>query len=63
MADFYIADKKVEPGTKVKDFRGEAWTFVRVSREPEPGKSGKVIASRGRWSQEYYPTVFKGEIR
>jgi hypothetical protein len=64
--NFYVNGKIVQQGERIKDFRGEKYTFMRVSREPEPGKSGKVTVQHGTgaraWQQEYYPTVFNGEI-
>ena len=64
--NFYIDGKVIEQGASVKDFRGERFKFLRVSREPEPGKSGKVLVQHGTgarsWRQEYYPSVFDGEI-
>jgi hypothetical protein len=63
---FYIGGKVVQAGAKIKDFRGESWRFVRVSRDAEPGKSGKVLVQSGvgakSWQQELYPSVFDGEI-
>jgi hypothetical protein len=59
------------PGETIIDFRGNAWTFESISREPSPGKGGKIIASqpamfidspRERWSQELYPSVFDAKI-
>jgi hypothetical protein len=64
--NFYIKGKIVQHGERIKDFRGEKYTFKSVSREPEPGKSGKVLVQHGTgarsWQQEYYPSVFDGEI-
>lgn len=58
-------------GETIIDFRGNAWTFEGITREPEPGKGGKILASqpalfidsdRDRWSQELYPSVFNAKI-
>jgi hypothetical protein len=62
--DLYINGKAVKPGQQIKDFRGKNWTFETVSRNPEPGKSGKVLVHpRGRGCIEFYPSVFGGEIK
>lgn len=42
------------PATLV-NFRGEARNVVRISRDAEPGKSGKVLTADNR---EFYPQVF-----
>lgn len=65
---FYVAGRKVEPGDTILDFRGEPWRFVRITRLPEIGKSGKVFmaakhGSNGVYSQEFYPSVFDGIIK
>lgn len=60
---FYIAGKIVKAGQRIVDFRGDKETFLRVSRDSEPGKSGKVLVKRGTFGQEFYPSVFNGEIR
>lgn len=65
---FYVADRKVEPGDTILDFRGQPWRFVRITRLPEIGKSGKVFMAsqsgkNGVYSQEFYPSVFDGVIR
>lgn len=64
----YVNGRCIQPGERLTSFRGEPATFIRVSRAPEPGKSGKIIV---RWpdqdedsfGSEYYPSVFDGEIR
>lgn len=64
--DFYIGGKRIKPGAIVKSFRNEPWRFERISREPEPGKSGKVYMTSmldKAWRQELYPHVFDGEIK
>lgn len=62
---FYIKGKLVKHGQRIKDFRGDTAVFLRVSRAPEPGKSGKVLVDDGWGSHEheFYPSVFNGEIR
>ncbi len=60
---FYIGERLVLSGEHAKDFKGERWKFLYITRESEPGKSGKVLMRRGDWTQEFYPTVFGGEIK
>lgn len=51
----------MESGSIIKDFRGQEWTFVRVSRKPneELGQTGKVVVKDEFDSQrEFYSTVF-----
>jgi len=60
---FLIKGKPVKKGARILDFRGDPWTFVQITREPEPGKEGKIVAkSGGTWTQELYPSVFGGVI-
>lgn len=43
----------------IKDFRGQEWRFVRVSRRPSPGLDGKVVVKDEFDRQrEFYWTVF-----
>jgi hypothetical protein len=61
--EFVIGDRVISPGAKIVSFSGTNYTFERVSRRPEPGKTGKVIARDGEgWSRELYPTVFDGKL-
>jgi hypothetical protein len=48
----------VNPGDAVTNFRGESGVFKCMSREPLPGKSGKVIVN----GREYYDRVWDLEI-
>lgn len=53
----------IQPGDDVSSFRGDIYTFVRVTRVPEPGKSGKVLVRNESGSaREFYPSVFDGKI-
>lgn len=46
---------EVFPGDRLTDFRGDHATYESITRAPEPGKSGKIMTSRG---YELYPQVF-----
>lgn len=62
--NLYVNNEIVFPGDTIKDFRGQQWTFKCVSRVPEPGKGGKVVVFvRNGYEQEFYPSVFNGEIK
>lgn len=61
--EFYIAGTKVKAGQVIVDFRGDKARFLYVSRQPEPGKSGKVYVQRKGYAAENYPSVFNGEIK
>ncbi len=66
MRNDYLVTSKVDgtviaPGDTVLSFRGEAFTFVGVSRPPLPGKSAKVIVAHQDVpgaTREYYDSVF-----
>lgn len=47
---------EVKAGDKVTSFRGEEFTFVKVTRGPVPGKSAKVMTRES--CVEYYAGVF-----
>lgn len=63
---------RVEPGTLVNSFRGETWTFERVSRKAYGNSTGRILVSaacddvvcRHSWhkdgivEREFYPSVF-----
>lgn len=53
--------RTVSAGEEVTDFRGEKWTFDRVSRLPGGNSQGKVLASRpcGHTAQDHGP---KGRV-
>lgn len=50
----------VTEGQEIVNFRGEVYVFVRASRLPEVGRSGKVIAHAHPEgpSLEFYDRVF-----
>jgi hypothetical protein len=54
------SNEQIHPGAYVRDFHGETWVFLSVSREPVPGKSAKVFVEslEGDWQQEFYAKVF-----
>lgn len=47
-------------GAIIKDFRGNEWEFVQVSRGPQPGRSAKVVVRDEIGTREFYSTVFPG---
>ncbi len=53
----------VQAGDELKSFRGEWWVFDRISRMPEPGRSGKVEVHDPEdptRKMEFYDSVFPG---
>lgn len=67
MATAYLPEEDnrvLDPGDEITSFRGEVWVFQKVTRLPEPGRSGKVEVHRGGLTMEFYHTVFPGlELR
>jgi hypothetical protein len=59
---FTIGRKVIKPGAEIKDFRGEAWTFVCALRAASPGKSGKIIVRQKSGGREFYDSVFDGRV-
>ena len=55
----------VKKGDLVTSFRNEQWIYLRVSRPPEPGKTGKITVQEpgnpGN-TMEYYDSVFNLRI-
>jgi hypothetical protein len=65
MAVFEVKDQKgfdIGAGDYVRDFRGNLWTFEKVTRGPEPGRSAKVEVSQDGDRREFYCTVFDLEV-
>lgn len=66
---FYVDGKLIQPGTKMKDFRGEKVRFVAVTRDADVGgpSSGRILVQDG-WGKmngegnEYFPSVLDGEL-
>lgn len=59
--DLIINGEAVERNSRIKDFRGKTWVFEYVSREPDPGHSGKVTVhavNHPEAKREFYPSVF-----
>jgi hypothetical protein len=63
---FYVGDKEIKPGDVVTNHRQESWKFLSISRERAGNSLGKVYMqdeTRPNWKQEFYPSVFDGELR
>lgn len=62
LAGVVVPGVEVKRGDRIRDFRGETWEFQYVSRDPSPGKGGKVVVSvptvNGGGEREFYPSVF-----
>lgn len=64
MSDRYRAftkrGKRVKPDTEIADFRGKLWVFLRVSRVPGPGTTGRVEVREPDTGlrREFFPQVF-----
>lgn len=48
----------LKAGNKVYDFRGQKWTFLKVTRGATPGRSAKVLVTSHGSDREFYSTVF-----
>jgi hypothetical protein len=56
--------KVVKPGDKIKDFRGDTFTFLEVTRGPEYNGTAKVyVADPKGWKHEYYHHVFNLKVK
>lgn len=48
-----------QKNTIIKDFRGQEWTFIRVTRQADESHSGKVeVKDEFGRSREFFWTVF-----
>ena len=54
--------KEIRSGESIEDFRGEHSTYLYISRNPEPGKTGKIVVDDGFGERELYPSVFEARI-
>jgi hypothetical protein len=66
---FMNEDRIIQDGDEVISFRGETWTFIRVSRNPNGSSTGRVEVKSSdparnmtSGTREFYPSVFNGTI-
>lgn len=59
----WFEGKPVQPGETLISFRGDPWTYIETLRDPEPGRSAKLLMESqdgSGWQQQLNYNVFPG---
>lgn len=53
--------QEISQGTVIRDFRGDAWTYLGITRVPNGASTGRVYAEStgdSAYKAELFPSVF-----